>query len=241
MSRVSLKPPVRCRVVSMVVVGLMIHLLARNSLSEEVDLSPRFELGATYQYVSSSRIDHEIQIDSTAAPEETRVRTKAGMAFEVTRVEPDGSATIAWTLKYLSISADGMIPGIDGMLDYDSRRPDAGMSPLAPLFARFVDNPVAVRINAKGNVVDFQQVGAGGLTDPFACIRVLEGNQGVRNQGVRVVENGEPEIQHHRHRGSALELIVNEAYQDQGVKTKGSSKFHGSGLLKLGSFNNAPL
>ncbi len=170
MSRIVLGAPVKCHVVSMVAAGLMIHSLGRTSSAEEVDLSPRFELGATYHYVSLSRIDHEIHIDSAQAPEEIRVRTKAGMAFEVTRVEPDGSATIAWTLKYLSISADGMFPGIDGMLDYDSRKSNAGTSPLAPLFAGFIDNPVAVGVDASGNVVDFQHVSSGGLINPLGSL-----------------------------------------------------------------------
>ncbi len=153
----------------MVAAGLMIHSLGRTSSAQQVDLSPRFELGATYHYVSSSRIENEIQIDSAQAPEKIRVRTKAGMAFKVMRVEPDGSATIAWTLKYLSISADGMIPGVDGMLDYDSRT-DAGTSLLAPLFAGFIDNPVSVRVDAKGNVVDFQHVGSGGSINPLGSL-----------------------------------------------------------------------
>jgi hypothetical protein len=62
------------------------------------------------------------------------------------------------------------ILGIDGMLDYDSRKPDAGTSPLAPLFAGFIDSPVAVRVDGKGNVVDFQRANSGGSINPLGSL-----------------------------------------------------------------------
>jgi hypothetical protein len=133
------------------------------------DLSPRFELGAKLHYISESVIEHEIRIQGTSSPERITVRTESGMLFEVTDAAADGSVTIDWTLKYLKISATGLIPGIDAALDYDSRTAQASTSPLAPLFGSFVNRPVTVQLDATGRVTDFRGVGA------VAVPGVLEG------------------------------------------------------------------
>ena len=124
------------------------------------DLAPRFELGAKTHYLTQSVIVHEIRIDGAVDPERITVRTKSGMVFAVTDVGADGSVTIDWTLRHLAISASGMIPGIDAALDYDSRAAEASMSPLAPLFAGFVNKPVKVRVDTTGRVIGFQGPGA---------------------------------------------------------------------------------
>ena len=143
-------------------VSFLSALVASPTLAGEIDLAPRFEFGAKVHYISHSVIEHDIRIEPATTADKMSVRTESGMTFEVTRVEPDGSATIEWTLRYMSISATGMIPGIGEMLDYDSRKAQTSSSPLAPMFAGLVNKPVTVRIDALGNVVDFKGFGAGG-------------------------------------------------------------------------------
>lgn len=145
-------------------------LVVSRTLGGEIDLAPRFEFGTRIHYISHGLIEHDIRIEPATTADKMTVRTESGMTFEVTRVEPDGSATIEWTLRYMAISATGMLPGIGEMLDYDSRKAQTSLSPLAPMFAGLVNKPVTVRIDALGNVVDFKGFGAGGLMGPLGFI-----------------------------------------------------------------------
>jgi len=138
--------------------------------SRSVDLAPKLEVGAEFHYVSRSLINHEMQVDAADVADKIVVRTESGMVLTVTDVGSNGSVGIAWQLRYVAISADGPIPGIGEMLDYDSRDPGQGSSPLAPMFSRLVGSPVTVRVDAQARVIDFKGLNTAGLVGPLGAL-----------------------------------------------------------------------
>ena len=157
---------------AIIIVQVLLAVLAGPTVAARaIDLTPRFETGAEVHYVSRSLIHHYVRVESADVAEKVEVRTEAGMTFKVANVDSNGSATIEWTLRYVAITAEGAIPGIDGLLDYDSREPDRTTSPLAPLLSRLVERPVTVRVDAAGRVIDFQGVATtGGLVGPLGAL-----------------------------------------------------------------------
>jgi hypothetical protein len=77
------------------------------------------------------------------------------MSLVVTEVGTNGEATVLWTQHFLSLSTDGAMPGIEQTLDYDSRKPDAGSSPLGPTMSALMAKPIAVRVSRSGDIVSF--------------------------------------------------------------------------------------
>jgi hypothetical protein len=139
-----------------------------------VDLAPKFKPETDVCYVTRSVIRHEVAVPETNATRQVTVRTESGLALRVTTVSDDGSAELQWRLCYFALQTDGEIPGIADVLDYDSRQ-GPSRSPLAPLFARLLEQPVTIRVDPAGRVVDFVGLPAraGGwtrLVDPLGSL-----------------------------------------------------------------------
>ena len=149
---------------------LMGWLSATVAAAANVELAPRFRTGDETHYISRSVINHEVQVDDAGVAESVVVRTEAAMTLTVTDVDSNGSADLVWQLRYLALSTDGAIPGIEEMLDYDSRDPAKAGSPLAPLFSRLIGRPATVRVDALGRVLDFQGVETAGLIGPLGAL-----------------------------------------------------------------------
>lgn len=130
-----------------------------------VDLAPRFELGAEVFYVSRSVVRHEMAADLLETAEKITVRSETGMSLVVTQVSSNGEAEVIWTPHYVVLSSDGVMPGMNAALDYDSREPAAGGSPLSPGFSRFVARPVRVRVSPRGDILSFDQPDTGPADD----------------------------------------------------------------------------
>jgi len=120
-----------------------------------ISLAPRFEAGTRLHYVSRSVIRHEISADLLETKETVVVRTESGMSLVVAEVASNGEADILWTQHYLVLTTDGAMPGIEQALDYDSRKPGAGASPLGPTMAALLAKPIPVRVSRGGDVLAF--------------------------------------------------------------------------------------
>lgn len=132
--------------------------------AKPIDLAPRFAVNETVYYVTSSTIRHHVRVELADVDETILVRTESGMSITPVEVDTNGAATLSWVLHYFAIETDKALPGISEMLDYDSRKPGATASPLAPMFGAIVDKPVTVRVDASGRVVEFV-----GLADPVGA------------------------------------------------------------------------
>jgi len=140
--------------------------------ADGIDLTPQFELGSETLYVTASTIEHEIQLDTNDPPQKIIVRMETGMSFEATQLHQDKSVTLAWTLQYVTIESDGMIPGIDDHLAYDSRNTTQATSPLAPLFADMVGKPLIIRVDSSGKVLDVARSPGGGFINPVGHLPI---------------------------------------------------------------------
>ncbi|MHC4065156.1 MAG: hypothetical protein ACYSUI_11765 [Planctomycetota bacterium] len=139
-------------------------------VAKPIDLTPKFEAGAEVHYVSRSTIQQDVRVAPAGVAEQMAIRTEAGMTVAVTDVAGDGSAGIEWRLRYVAISTDAAIPGIDQMLDYDSRDPRQSISPLGALFSRMIDKPVTARVDASGKVMDFQGPDTSTMVGPLGAL-----------------------------------------------------------------------
>ena len=137
---------------------------ASQARAAQIDLRPRFRPGAEAHYISRSIIDHEVRVHEAQIDERIKVQTESGMTLTVKEVRDDGSALVTWRIRYIALTSDAAVPGIDGALDYDSRDPGKAASPLAPLLSRLIEQPVTVRVDATGKVTDYQGINTVGLT-----------------------------------------------------------------------------
>ena len=140
------------------------------ALAGPIDLRPKFEMGAAVEYISRSNIHHTVRVPDADIDEQVLVRTETGMTLTVTEVADDGRAVIEWKLGYIVVSTDAAIPGIEQMLDYDSRKPDQTSSPLAGLLGGLIESPVTVEVDASGKVLAFRGVTMGGVMDPLGSL-----------------------------------------------------------------------
>jgi hypothetical protein len=141
------------------------------------NLAPKYEKGVEVHYISRSTIHHRVQVDASGLNEDLNVRTEAGMTLSVMQVDADGNAELQWMLHYIALETTAAVPGISEMLDYDSRKPDASRSPMAPLFARLLERPVTLRVNPAGRVLEFSGLDSGasggglaGLVNPLDAL-----------------------------------------------------------------------
>jgi len=130
-----------------------------------IDLRPKFERGSTVHYTSRSTIRHEVHVPEADIAVEINLRIETGMTLTVREAGSQDVAEVEWRLDYVVLLADGAIPGIDGLLDYDSRDPGRTKSPLAALFDRIVGHPVTLRVDPSGTVLEFRGLDAGTGTD----------------------------------------------------------------------------
>ncbi len=146
---------IRNRVIALALLWTVCTLGAP-AIAKPIDLSPKFKVGATVRYVSKSTIKHRVKVELADIDETVLVRTETGMSLTAADVGSNGHATVTWVLHYIAIETDGALPGIAERLDYDSRRSNAAASPVAPMFAAIIEQPVSVRVDSTGRVVDFQ-------------------------------------------------------------------------------------
>lgn len=156
------------RTITLLAALLAVLAAAPHLSAKPIDLSPKFTAGDETHYVSRSRIRHVVRVDLTGVDETTDVETESGMTLAVMAVDASGVASLEWRLRYVMLTTDGAVPGIDRLLDYDSRDPGAAASPLAPLFAGLIERPVTLRMDRVGTIIDFQGPGSAGLTGPLA-------------------------------------------------------------------------
>ena len=145
-------------------------LPATAGAAARVELAPRFRTDDETHYISRSVVNHKVQVDEAGVAESVVVRTEAAMTLTVTDVDSKGSAELVWQLRYVALSTDGAVPGIEEALDYDSRDPARTGSPLAPMFSRLIERPVTIRVDASGRVLDFQGVDTVGLAGPLGAL-----------------------------------------------------------------------
>jgi len=136
----------------------------------EIDLRPKFERGSTVHYTTRSTIRHEVHVPEADISVEINLRTETGMTLTVRDVDSQGVAEVEWRLDYVVVSADGAIPGIEGLLDYDSRDPGRTNSPLAPLLDKIVGYPVTLRVDPAGTVQGFKGLDASTGTDILSVL-----------------------------------------------------------------------
>jgi len=141
---------------------LVAGVAAVGAVGKGISLRPEFVVGQVTEYRSRGTITHQTSMADMPQAEPVRITTESSMQVKVARLRAEGGAEIEWTLRYVVIKTTEAVPGIPMKLDYDSREPDSGQSPLAPMFAALVGRPITVVVDASGRVLSSRSTPAGG-------------------------------------------------------------------------------
>ncbi len=98
--------------------------------------------------------------------EKASIHTTSEMIIIVDNVNSNGQIAFTWTLNHVAITVDGKIPGIEGKIDYDSRRSKPGDSRISSLFSRIANKPIKVVVDKSGKVVGFNLPGQSTVVNP---------------------------------------------------------------------------
>lgn len=133
-------------------------LLASAAAADDgVSLAPKFETGAVQHYVSRSVVRHVVTAELLETKQEVTIHTETGMSLEVSAISSNGEADVLWTTHYMVLTSDGVIGDMAAPLDFDSREPGAGTSPLAPVFMSLIAKPIHIRLDRGGEIVSFDE------------------------------------------------------------------------------------
>jgi len=127
-----------------------------------INLRPDFYMDQTSFYRSRSTINHRAEVEGLDLTNPVTIDTESGMKLRVVKLHPEGGADIEWTLRFITITSSEILPGMTTKLDYDSREPGTENSPLAPIVADLIRNPITITVDATGKVLGFHRQASSG-------------------------------------------------------------------------------
>jgi len=118
-------------------------------------LKPKLKPGVGIHYVVNLRSDQTWKIESAPGEPPREIKrvseSEVGMRLRCSEVRADGSAVLAWTLLYITMSTEG-----SAAMKYDSRDPAQADSPEAYLLEQIINQPATVTIDATGEVLEYK-------------------------------------------------------------------------------------
>ncbi|MCP4592326.1 MAG: hypothetical protein GY842_16460 [bacterium] len=123
--------------------------------ADPVDLKPKLEPGMELHYLLTSGEEavRTFQTEEGQPPRKipSTGQREVGMRLRCVGKNADGSATLEWTLLYLSVTAEGAQP-----MSFDSRDPAQMDSPEGMILSQIVSAPATVTVDANGHLTEYK-------------------------------------------------------------------------------------